>query len=156
MDNYLSHRWRVVPQVLWLHNHADFFLKHFDDKGDHVLVNEDFNITGIIDWEFASVEPKALAFSSPYMLWPVGNFYTGSNHLSPEGMELAGMFERRGRHDLTYLDRNGGKCRGTYSSIREEYPSVKRNSKPCSKAYELHALGIKTSLALIKLGRTRR
>ena len=133
------------------HNHAGFFLKHFDDKGDHVLGNEDFNITGIIDREFASVERKALAFSSRCMLWPVGSFYTGSIHLSPEEMELAGMFERRGRHGMTSLDRNGGKCRGTYSSVREEYPSVKRNSKPCSKACELHGPGKKQTWSLSNL-----
>lgn len=98
VDNYLSHCWRVdmIPKVLSLHNSAGFFLKHADDKGDHILVDEDFNITGIIDWEFASVESKMLAFSSPCMLWPVGDFYDGSNRLSPEEMEFADMFDRRG------------------------------------------------------------
>lgn len=111
VDNYLSYRWRadMVPKVLSLHNQAGFFLKHFDDKGDHILVDEDFNITGIIDWEFASVEPKALAFSSPCMLWPVSDFFTGSNRLSPEEMELAAIFERRRRHDIADLVRNGRK-----------------------------------------------
>ena len=111
VDNYLSHRWRVdmIPKVLSLHDSAGFFLKHFDDKGDHILVDEDFNITGIIDWEFASMESKALAFSSPCMLWPVGDFYDGSNCLSPEEMEFAVMFERRGRADMAALIRNGRK-----------------------------------------------
>ena len=51
VDNYLTHCWRVdmIPQVLSLHNDAGFYLKHFDDKGDHILVDKDFNITGIID-----------------------------------------------------------------------------------------------------------
>ncbi len=26
-----------------------FYLKHFDDKGDHILIDEQYNITGIID-----------------------------------------------------------------------------------------------------------
>lgn len=111
VDNYLSHCWRVdmIPKVLSLHNHAGFFLKHFDDKGDHILVDEDFIITGIIDWEFASMESKTLAFSSPCMLWPVGDFYAGSNRLSSEEMELAVMFERRGRADMASLIRTGRK-----------------------------------------------
>ena len=111
VDNYLSHCWRVdmIPKVLSLHNSAGFFLKHFDDKGDYILVDEDFNITGIIDWEFASLESKALAFSSPCMLWPVGDFYDGSNCLSPEEMRFAVMFERRGRADMASLVRNGRK-----------------------------------------------
>lgn len=47
VDHYLSHRWRVdmIPEVLSLHNQAGFFLKHFDDKGDHILIDEDFTIT---------------------------------------------------------------------------------------------------------------
>lgn len=132
VDNYLSHRWRLdmIPEVLSLHNHAGFFLKHFDDKGDHVLVDEDFNITGIIDWEFASVEPKALAFSSPCMLWPVGDFYAGSNGLSPEEMELAAIFEGRGRHDMAHLVRNGRKMQrylffiGGVSQSQEEFEAM--------------------------------
>ena len=111
IDKYLSHRWReeMIPEVVALHNEAGFFLKHFDDKGDHIMVDEDFNITGIIDWEWASVEPKALAFSSPCMLRPVGDFYDGSNVLSPEEVELASIYERRGRNDMADLVRNGRK-----------------------------------------------
>ena len=113
VDNYLSHCWReeMIPDVLSLHNDAGFFLKHFDDKGDHILVDEDFNITGVqqIDWEFASLEPKAQAFSSPCMLWPVLDFFAGSNQLSSEEIEFAVMFERRGRTDLANLVRNGRK-----------------------------------------------
>ena len=133
VDNYLSHRWRVdmIPEVLSVHNHSGFFLKHFDDKGDHILVDQDFNITGIIDWEFASLEPKALAFSSPCMLWPVGDFYAGSNRLSPEEMELAAIFERRGRSDMAFLVRNGRKMQrylffigGGVSQEREEFEAM--------------------------------
>ncbi|KAL9095267.1 MAG: hypothetical protein Q9165_002523 [Trypethelium subeluteriae] len=32
---------------------GDFFLKHVDDKGDHLLIDGAGNITGIIDWQFA-------------------------------------------------------------------------------------------------------
>lgn len=133
VDNYLSHCWRMdmIPEVLSLDNDAGFFLKHFDDKGDHVLVYEDFNITIIIDWEFASAEPKALAFSSPCMLWPVGDFYDGSNRLSPEEMELAAAFEHRGRNDMAYLVRNGRKMQrylffngGGVSQEQEEFEAM--------------------------------
>ena len=111
VDNYLSHCWRkeLIHRVLSKNNDSGFFLKHYDDKGDHILVDEDFNITGIIDWEFASTEPKALAFSSPCMLWPVGDFYAGSNKLAPEEVEFALIFERRGREDLANIVRSGRK-----------------------------------------------
>lgn len=35
-------RWQDV-------NSGPFFLAHTDDKGDHILVDDDFQITGIID-----------------------------------------------------------------------------------------------------------
>ncbi len=133
VDHHLSHRWRgdMIPEVLSLHNHGGFFLKQFEEKGDHILVDDDFNITGIIDWEFASMEPKALAFSSPCMLWPVADFYAGSNGLSPEELELAAIFERRGRNDLADMVRNGRKMQrflffngGGVSHEQEEFEAM--------------------------------
>ena len=133
VDHYLSHCWRMdmIPEVLSIHKDSGFFLKHFDDKGDHILVDEDFNITAIIDWEFASLEPKALAFSSPCMLWPVGDFYAGSNNLSSEEIELAAIFERRGRNDIACLVRDGRKWQrylffigGGVSHQQEEFEAM--------------------------------
>lgn len=113
VDSYLSHCWRhdMITHVT-THCHKSgpgFFLKHFDDKGDHILVDADFNITGIIDWEFASAEPKALAFSTPCMLWPVGNFYDGKGELSAEEIELAEILEARGREDMGKIVRESRK-----------------------------------------------
>lgn len=113
VDNYLSHCWRLemMPELLSCvdHSRQNFYLKHMDDKGDHILVDEDYNITGIIDWEFASAEVKEVAFSSPCMAWPVGDFYDGSNELSAEEVEFADIFRRRGRVDLSQIVRNGRK-----------------------------------------------
>lgn len=71
-----------------------------------------------------------LAFSSPCMLWPVGDFYDGSNRLSPEEMEFADMFDRRGRADMASLIRNGRKMQrylfflGGTSREREEFEAM--------------------------------
>lgn len=35
-----------------------FFLKHVDDKGDHLLVDDNLNITGIIDWQMTRIVPR--------------------------------------------------------------------------------------------------
>ncbi|KAL9945676.1 hypothetical protein D7B24_005030 [Verticillium nonalfalfae] len=40
-----------------------FFLKHVDDKGDHLMVDEDLNITGTIDWQMARTVPRREAFA---------------------------------------------------------------------------------------------
>lgn len=108
-----------------------FFLKHFDDKGDHILVDADFNITGIIDWEFASAEPKALAFSTPCMLWPVGDFYEGMNELSAEEVEFGEIFEARAREDMGKIVRESRKMQrftffngGGVSRDQEEFQAL--------------------------------
>ncbi|KAI4843019.1 hypothetical protein E4T44_06979 [Aureobasidium sp. EXF-8845] len=104
-DNYLTHLWRIehLPSLLASVIDDHFYLKHADDKGDHILIDEDYNITGIIDWEFASTETKNSAFSSPCMMWPVQEYYDGSNDLSPEEREFAQMFQGRGRQDMAQM-----------------------------------------------------
>ena len=105
VDNYLTHLWRLkrIPDLVMHATDVQFYIKHFDDKGDHILVDEHHNITGIIDWEFASAESKPLAFGSPCMMWPVGEYYDGSNQLSHEEVEFAHMFQRRGREDMAQM-----------------------------------------------------
>lgn len=104
-DNFLTHLWRLeqLPNLLARVADDHFYLKHADDKGDHILIDEDYNITGIIDWEWASTESKNFAFSSPCMMWPVAKYYDGSNELSQEEHEFAEMFQRRGRDDMAQM-----------------------------------------------------
>ncbi|KAG6141683.1 hypothetical protein E4U28_002950 [Claviceps purpurea] len=86
-----------------------FFLKHMDDKGDHILVNDDFDIVGIVDWEWCKTASREEAFSSPRMMWPVGPFYDGSNELTEEELLLARVFRERGREDLASCVLHGRK-----------------------------------------------
>ncbi|KIH94566.1 hypothetical protein SPBR_05934 [Sporothrix brasiliensis 5110] len=112
VDNYLSFLWRKQALAQLIDdehsNNGPFYLKHYDDKGDHLLVDADFNITGVIDWEWASVEAKPYAFGSPCMLWPVGEFYEGSNILAANETLFAELMSSRGgRDDLATLVRDG-------------------------------------------------
>ncbi|KAJ5585625.1 uncharacterized protein N7459_005425 [Penicillium hispanicum] len=86
-----------------------FFLKHPDDKGDHILVNDSFDILGVIDWEWTWTVPKAEAFCSPCMMWPVAEIYDGSNELAADELRLAAIFLERGREDLANCVLNGRK-----------------------------------------------
>ncbi|KAF4513208.1 hypothetical protein G6O67_000508 [Ophiocordyceps sinensis] len=86
---------------------GQFFLKHPDDKGDHILVNDQFEIVGMIDWEWMQTASRAGAFCSPCMMWPVADFYNGSNDLTTDEMRLADIFRERGRHDLAECVVNG-------------------------------------------------
>lgn len=109
IDAYLIHRFLLdlVPSMLPSDESSLFFLKHADDKGDHILVNEEFNITGIIDWEWAYTAPAALAFNSPIMLLPVAHFYDGANNIGEQEEVFAQIFEDKGHPSLASIVRNG-------------------------------------------------
>ncbi|KAL4800470.1 hypothetical protein BDV19DRAFT_398044 [Aspergillus venezuelensis] len=87
VDSYLVHKHRQELSSSLFPDNAEenkFYFKHPDDKGDHILVNDHFNIVGIIDWEM-----------DPYT-----EFYDGSNQLSTEELRLADLYRERGREDL--------------------------------------------------------
>jgi len=111
VDNYLTHLWRLerISELVADLTDARFYIRHFDDKGDHILVDEDYNITGIIDWESASAESRPFAFNSPCMMWPVRDYCSGSNTLSSEEIQFADMFRQCGRKDMEQLILQGRK-----------------------------------------------
>jgi len=45
-----------------------FFLQHVDTRPDNFLVDDAYNITGIIDWEFAILAPKSSGLQSPLLM----------------------------------------------------------------------------------------
>lgn len=111
-DAYLAHRYRLdTVNEFWEHASPDdvFFLKHPDGKGDHILVNNSYDIVGIIDWEWTQTVSKAEVFSSPCLMWPLDEFYSGSNELVEEELRLAGIFEERDRGDLAECVNSGRK-----------------------------------------------
>ncbi|KAI0882820.1 kinase-like domain-containing protein [Annulohypoxylon maeteangense] len=103
VDAYLIHRFLLdlVPSVLSsAQDDGKFYLKHADDKGDHILVDENFNITGIIDWEWAHTAPLSHAFNSPLAIFDVAEFYNGVNNLSDNETVFARIFGGKGHQDL--------------------------------------------------------
>ncbi|KAM3503814.1 hypothetical protein MY11210_008577 [Beauveria gryllotalpidicola] len=110
VDAYLIHRFLLdlVPLVVPPSSkNGDFYLKHADDKGDHILVDENFNITGIVDWEWASTAPASHAFNSPVALLPVADFYDGKNCLGEDELSLARLFREKGHEELAQIVQNG-------------------------------------------------
>ncbi|WVQ97003.1 hypothetical protein IAU59_004113 [Kwoniella sp. CBS 9459] len=85
-----------------------YYLKHGDDKGDHVMADAEGNITALIDWEWAFTTTKAEAFASPsacYSLDPLLD--EGQTDLEPSELVLVEAYEELGRPDLAECVRNG-------------------------------------------------
>nr|XP_036576573.1 uncharacterized protein CTRU02_13566 [Colletotrichum truncatum]KAF6783330.1 hypothetical protein CTRU02_13566 [Colletotrichum truncatum] len=129
LEAYLTHRFRLdVIGSLWkdISSRSQFFLKHPDDKGDHILVNDTFDIVGIIDWEWTCVVSRAEAFSSPLMMWPVTKFYNSLNELSPDELRFAEIFRERGRQDLSDCILDGRKIQRFLFALGLETPRDER------------------------------
>ncbi|TQV96082.1 Protein kinase-like domain [Cordyceps javanica] len=101
VEAYLLHRFLVdlVPVLTPAASVEEkFYLKHDDDKGDHILVDESFNITGVIDWEWAHTAAPAEAFNSPVGLLPVAEFYAGKGTIGADEAVFAQVLKEG--HDL--------------------------------------------------------
>ena len=64
-------------------------------------MDEIFNIEGIIDLEWAQTTSAEHAFSSPCMMWLVGEFYDGNNNLTAEEERFAEILDAKGYNDLS-------------------------------------------------------
>ncbi|KAJ5279573.1 hypothetical protein N7478_004945 [Penicillium angulare] len=111
IDAFLIHRFLLdkVSNVFTQNSldYGNFYLKHADDKGDHILVDDDFGITSVIDWEWAHTSSKLGTFNSPIVLFDVADFYEGANFISEDRTFLAECFEAKGHSDLGSIVRNG-------------------------------------------------
>ncbi len=132
VDAFLRFTWmrRQVQGGLLLpkNDGGPFYLKHPDNKGDHILVDEQLNITGIIDWEWCSSTPKEYAFSSPCMLWPIDDWYASSNRLAEEEHQLAAIYRERGRDDLAQMVLNGRKLQRLWQCMEEVFSNDRDTS----------------------------
>ncbi|WVQ65218.1 uncharacterized protein L199_003391 [Kwoniella botswanensis] len=83
------------------------YIRHADDKGDHLMGDGEGNVTGIIDWEWAYATTKEEAFSSPNFCFTHNRYYAGNNFITPAEELLIQAYERFGRKDLADCIRNG-------------------------------------------------
>lgn len=74
----------------------EFFLKHVDDKGDHLLVDKDLNITGIIDWQMARIVPRREAFGLSLVSADMGAFCDGKVALGQKDIALSTAMREKG------------------------------------------------------------
>ncbi|RFU29515.1 hypothetical protein B7463_g6833, partial [Scytalidium lignicola] len=89
-----------VAQLVSQEENQRYYLKHVDDKGDHLLVDEQLNITGIIDWQMARIVPLHKAFRPSLVTEDMNALCTGKFSLSPDDLVLSDMLGSRGLFDL--------------------------------------------------------
>jgi hypothetical protein len=111
-----------------------YYIKHGEDKGDHIFFDNQGDLTGVIDWEWyvarlnhykaclivlrASTTCKADAFAAPYGLCD-STYSGGSNELCPNEIGLMTAYDQLGRPDLAAYIRSGKKYQRLGVFLRE-------------------------------------
>lgn len=89
VEAYLVYRFLQENATQLSETEDKFYLKHVDDKGDHLLVDEELNITGIIDWQMARVVPRREAFGLSLVSADMRALCDGDVSLSAEDIALS-------------------------------------------------------------------
>lgn len=81
-----------------------FYLRHIDSRDANFFVDEDFNITGVIDWELATAVPKASAFQSPLFMYDIAELYDEDlSTPSAEEQRFGRILREKGKDELAKL-----------------------------------------------------
>lgn len=96
VEAYLVYRFLQENAAQLADSEDEFFLKHVDDKGDHLLVDQDLNITGVIDWQMARVVPRREAFALSLVSADMNALCGGHVSLSKEDVALGSALREKG------------------------------------------------------------
>lgn len=111
LDSYLIHRFLydlvplLCPDYGDLSRGEDFYLLHSEQLLDHILVDESYNITGIIDWHRAQSVPAQAAFRAPRGMLDATQYAAG--HISRDERAFADILEGMGHPRLAKCVRYG-------------------------------------------------
>ncbi|RJE19310.1 hypothetical protein PHISCL_08351 [Aspergillus sclerotialis] len=78
----------------------EFYIKHVDDKGDHLMVDDQLNIVGIIDWQMARMVPANEAFGPSLVTAEMSDIYNRVSSLTVHDHTLAHFLTAKGAADL--------------------------------------------------------
>ena len=102
IEAYLVYRFLQENATELSDSEDKFFLKHVDDKGDHLMVDEDLNITGIIDWQMARIVPRREAFALSLVSADMRALCDGDVSLSAKDVALSNALREKGSRMASY------------------------------------------------------
>nr|XP_018264475.1 uncharacterized protein I303_02642 [Kwoniella dejecticola CBS 10117]OBR86633.1 hypothetical protein I303_02642 [Kwoniella dejecticola CBS 10117] len=118
---------RLIEGCEEMRGTGPFYIKHDDDRFDHIRANEDGTLTGILDWEWAYTTNKEEAFASPAGFVPDAEYRSGQNDcLSTREVALADAYIALGREDLATCVRNGRKYHRLINLLRHSHLNTKK------------------------------
>ncbi|OCF31865.1 hypothetical protein I317_02956 [Kwoniella heveanensis CBS 569] len=111
VDGYLWHlelRELVTGCSVLAEKSDELYVRHDDARGDHLLGDEEYQVTGIIDWQWAYVTTKAQAFAPPQVFYESSAYmFDGDNSLTRDEKVLMEIHMREGREDLAGCVKHG-------------------------------------------------
>jgi len=93
---YTTLQSRMTSLPLFNDDLVAFYLKHADDEGDDLLVDDDYNIVGVVDWQFSRTAPTGSSFGSSLLTADLNNLYSGKGGISADDRVLADALGTRG------------------------------------------------------------
>ncbi|EAU37642.1 predicted protein [Aspergillus terreus NIH2624] len=100
----------------------EFYIKHVDDKGDHLMVDDQLNITGVIDWQMARVVPASEAFGPSLVTAEMGDIYNGVSSLTIHDYALARFLREKGADDLADIMSRDERLRRFFFGLDVDFP----------------------------------
>jgi aminoglycoside phosphotransferase (APT) family kinase protein len=96
VEAYLVYRFLQDKATQLSDTEDEFFLKHIDHKGDHLMVDEDLNISGIIDWQMARIVPRREAFALSLVSADLSALREHDISLSTKDVALSNVLHEKG------------------------------------------------------------
>lgn len=78
-----------------------YYLKHVDDKGGHLLVDDDLNFVGVTDWQMARIVLLNEAFGNSLVTADTNAVGKGKNGFGSKDRLLADFLRKKGAIELT-------------------------------------------------------
>ncbi|WWC60076.1 uncharacterized protein I303_102639 [Kwoniella dejecticola CBS 10117] len=114
----------LVNQCSEMNDPGPFYIKHDDDRFDHIRAKESGEVTGILDWEWAYTTNKQEAFAAPNGFVPP-EYHEGKNDsLSDREIALINAYESLQRPDLAECVKNGRKYHRLVDLLRHNIINI--------------------------------